>query len=125
MVYSAPKTVLTVSHNVDISKIQDVVLPPINNTPQAGEIPSISVVLTDSHGNPVNGVKQLEVTIAGTPHTLPATQNPDGSYTVTLPAQHSGKQDIQVSVNGKDSNKETLTVQAPTPIPSKGTGEHG
>ncbi|QLQ97999.1 invasin domain 3-containing protein [Providencia alcalifaciens] len=121
----SPKTVLTVSHNVDISKIQDVVLPPINNTPQAGETPSISVVLTDSHGNPVNDVKQLEVIIAGTPHTLPATQNPDGSYTITLPAQHSGKQDIQVTVNGKDSNKETLTVQAPTPIPSKVQGNRG
>lgn len=52
-------------------------------------------------------------------------KNPDGSYTVPLPAQHSGKQDIQVNINGKDSNKETLTVQAPTPIPSKVQGNMG
>ncbi|UBX50823.1 inverse autotransporter beta domain-containing protein [Providencia alcalifaciens] len=122
---SSPKTVLTVSHNSGISNIQNVVITPTNNTPNAGEQPTLTVVLTDKSGNPVNDVKQLEVTIAGAKHTLPATQNPDGSYTVTLPAQHSGKQDILVTVNGKDSNKATLAIQAPKPMPTNTKGNVG
>ncbi|WPA92617.1 invasin domain 3-containing protein [Providencia zhijiangensis] len=105
--------------------VQNVVITSTNNTPNAGEIPTLTVKLTDKNGNVVNDVKQLDVTIAGTKHTLPATQNADGSYTVELPAQHSGSKNIQVTVNGKDSNQATLTVQAPTPMPTNIHGNAG
>ncbi|HEQ1859883.1 TPA: hypothetical protein VEO38_003469, partial [Providencia alcalifaciens] len=96
-----------------------------NPSPNAGDKPTLKVELTDSNGNTVNEVKQLEVTIDGQKQTLPVTQNPDGSYTVELPAQHSGSKNIQVTVNGKDSNNATLTVQAPQPTPAKANGNTG
>ncbi|MTC22490.1 MULTISPECIES: inverse autotransporter beta domain-containing protein [unclassified Providencia] len=121
----SPKTILTVNRNSDISNIQNVVVTPIDPSANAGDKPALKVELTDSYGNSVNDIKQLDVTIAGTKLTLPATQNPDGSYTVTLPAQHSGNKHIQVSVNGKGSNQATITVQAPSTISSVPNGQSG
>ncbi|WP_323084297.1 invasin domain 3-containing protein [Providencia alcalifaciens] len=123
-IYS-PKTILTVSRNSGISNIQNVVVTPTNKTPNAGDIPTLTVKLTDNSGNPVNDIQQLDVTIGGTPHALPATQNPDGSYTVELPAQHSGDKQVQVTVNGQPSNTATLSVNAPKPITNTTTGKAG
>ncbi|HEQ1860061.1 TPA: inverse autotransporter beta domain-containing protein, partial [Providencia alcalifaciens] len=121
----SPKTVLTVSHNNGISSIDHVVVTPTNTSSNAGDKPTLKVELTDSHGNTVNDVKQVDVTIDGQKQTLPVTQNPDSSYTVELPAQHSGSKDIQVSVNGKDSNQATLIVQAPTSTVANTNGNAG
>ncbi|MTC69345.1 invasin domain 3-containing protein [Providencia sp. wls1914] len=123
-IYS-PKTVLTVSHNSGISKIDHVALSVINPTLNAGDKPTLKVELADGNGNTVTGVQQLDITIDNQTHTLPVTQNLDGSYTVELPAQHSGSKNIQVTANGKDSNQATLTVQAPTPMPTNIHGNAG
>ncbi|WP_275077046.1 hypothetical protein, partial [Providencia rettgeri] len=42
-----------------------------------------------------------------------------------LPAQQSGDKLINVSVNGKDSNKETLNVQPPAPVTPNSQGQTG
>ncbi|HHR6131152.1 TPA: inverse autotransporter beta domain-containing protein [Providencia alcalifaciens] len=123
-IYS-PKTILTVSRNSGISNIQNVVVTPTNKTPNAGDIPTLTVKLTDNSGNPVNGITQLDVMIGATKHPLPASQNKDGSYTVTLPAQHSGQHDLQVTVNGQPSNTATLTVNTPKPTTTNTTGKAG
>ncbi|WP_275077045.1 hypothetical protein, partial [Providencia rettgeri] len=70
----------------------------------------------------VKDIKEIEVTIGNDKHTLPVTPNTDGSYTAELPAQQSGDKQISVSVNGKDSNKETLNVQQPAPVSPNNQG---
>ncbi|HEQ1860184.1 TPA: hypothetical protein VEO38_003780, partial [Providencia alcalifaciens] len=122
---SASPITLNVDNAASNTHIQTVVVTLNNPSPNAGDKPTLKIELTDSHGNTVNDVKQVEVTIDGQQQTLPVTQNPDGSYTVELPAQHSGSKDIQVSVNGKDSNNTTLAVQAPTPTPTNTSGNAG
>ena len=119
----SPKTVLTVSHNTDISTVENIVVTPNTKTPNAGDKPTIKVELTDKNGNPVKDVQNIEVTIGNDKHTLPVTPNTDGSYTAELPAQQSGDKQINVSVNGKDSNKETLNVQPPAPISPNNQGQ--
>ncbi|WP_273827962.1 hypothetical protein, partial [Providencia rettgeri] len=79
--------------------------------------------LTDKNGHQVKDIKEIEVTIGNDKHTLPVTPNTDGSYTAELPAQQSGDKLINVSVNGKDSNKETLNVQPPAPVSPNSQGQ--
>ena len=122
---SASPITLNVDNAVGNTHIQTVVVTPTNPSPNAGDKPTLKVELTDNNGNTVNDVKQVDVTIEGQKQTLPVTQNPDGSYTVELPAQHSGSKDIQVTVNGKDSNQATLTVQAPTSTAANTNGNAG
>ncbi|WP_353244207.1 inverse autotransporter beta domain-containing protein, partial [Providencia sp.] len=121
----SPKTVLTVSHNTDISKVENIVITPNTPTPNAGDKPTIKVEITDKNGNQVKDIQSIDVTIDGNTHTLPVTPNADGSYTAELPAQQSGNKEINITVNGKDSNQETLNVQPPAPVSPNNQGQTG
>ena len=96
--------------------------------PAAGSNSTITVTLTDKHGHPIVGEKEITVDIDGTKHTLPAKEGKPGIYEITLPALQAGDHKITATVNGQNSAKDTLEVKKPAPISSNnssGTGNSG
>ncbi len=122
---SSQKTDITVGKATGDNSVQNIVVTPNTTNLNAGDKPTIKVELTDKNGHQVKDIKEIEVTIGNDKHTLPVTPNTDGSYTAELPAQQSGDKLINVSVNGKDSNKETLNVQQPAPVSPNNQGQTG
>ncbi|MEX9602714.1 MULTISPECIES: invasin domain 3-containing protein [unclassified Providencia] len=96
--------------------------------PTAGSTSTLTVQLTDNHGNPVVGEHEMVIEIDGFQHTLPVKEGKSGIYEITLPALQAGDHKITATVNGQSSAKNTLEVKKPAPIRSNnssGTGNRG
>ncbi|WP_272685415.1 invasin domain 3-containing protein [Providencia sp. PROV130] len=96
--------------------------------PAAGSSSTLTVTLTDIHGNAVTGEQEIVIEIDGNSLPLPAKEGKPGIYDVTLPALHAGDHKITAIVNGQSSAKNTLEVKKPAPIDSNnpsGTGNRG
>ncbi|MCG5280240.1 invasin domain 3-containing protein [Providencia rettgeri] len=93
--------------------------------PAAGTNSTVTIALTDKHGNPVVGATEITLNIDGQTHKRPAKEGNPGIYEVTLPALQAGNHNISASVNGKGSTDTTLVVTPPTPIKPNNTGKPG
>ncbi|HHE8320300.1 TPA: invasin domain 3-containing protein [Providencia rettgeri] len=96
--------------------------------PAAGVDSTMTLELTDKHGNPVTGETEITINIDDQPHTLPVTETSPGIYDVIISGQHTGNHDISVTVNGEESAKELLIVDKPLPVKPKdpsGAGHKG
>ncbi|HHD7739320.1 TPA: invasin domain 3-containing protein [Providencia rettgeri] len=93
--------------------------------PAAGTNSTVTIALTDKHGNPVIGATEITLNIDGQTHKRPAKEGNPGIYEVTLPALQAGNHNISASVNGKGSTDTTLVVTPPTPIKPNNTGKPG
>ncbi|HBC7430230.1 TPA: inverse autotransporter beta domain-containing protein [Providencia rettgeri] len=93
--------------------------------PSAGTNSTATIELTDKHGNPVIGEKEITINVDGQTHKLPAKEGKPGIYEATLPALQAGNHNISASVNGKGSTDTTLVVTPPTPIKPNNTGKPG
>lgn len=132
---------LTASINGTISPKTDVLVSNANGTvhvdkvkiiktekPAAGIDSTITLELTDKHGNPVVGETEVTVNINDQPHTLPVTEISPGIYEAIIAGQLTGNHDISAIVNGKESPNELLIVEQPQPVKPQnpnGTGQKG
>ncbi|NHX32980.1 hypothetical protein HA388_23530, partial [Escherichia coli] len=132
---------LTASINGTISPKTDVLVSNANGTvhvdkvkiiktekPAAGIDSTITLELTDKHGNPVVGETEVTVNINDQPHTLPVTEISPGIYEAIIAGQLTGNHDISAIVNGKESPTELLIVEQPQPVKPQnpnGTGQKG
>lgn len=132
---------LTASINGTISPKTDVLVSNANGTvhvdkvkiiktekPAAGIDSTITLELTDKHGNPVVGETEVTVNINDQPHTLPVTEISPGIYEAIIAGQLTGNHDISAIVNRKESPNELLIVEQPQPVKPQnpnGTGQKG
>ncbi|MBQ0365293.1 invasin domain 3-containing protein [Providencia rettgeri] len=121
---TSPKTDIQVNNATGTTHVDKVIITKTEK-PTAGSNSTLTVELTDKHGNPVINETEITINIDGQAHPLPAKEGKPGIYEVTLPALQAGNHDISANVNGKHSTDVTLVVTPPTPIKPNNTGKPG
>ncbi|HBO22441.1 MAG TPA: hypothetical protein DD649_06070, partial [Providencia sp.] len=121
---------VTATVNFVFGQLAHVVITDISQA-AAGDDSTITISLTDTHGNPVSGADgTVMVNIDGTetPVIITETHPGSGIYIGSLPGQQMGKPTVTVTVDGQVSPSETMIIEPPKPISPanpNGTGPKG